>query len=225
MAEFKRIADIKPFQKPQDSIFSTLINRRLSRAFTFYLLKWFPKIDPTVVNILSFVFSAAGIALFLHPNYLWRLVGVVLVQIGFTLDCSDGEVARAQNAASPFGAWFDSVLDRFKEAMMLAALTAHWYIYVSGEPVVLIIGACAIIGLQLVSYLREAKKSSWPTQRTAEFFIAKNIYLGTVDTTIYIICAAVIFQMEFLGILFFALISIPLILKQLRSAFKMRHVQ
>lgn len=221
MTELKKISDVIPFQKAQDSIFSTLINRKVSRVFTYFMVTKMPWISPTHVNLISFAFSVAGIALFIHPNYYWRLLGILLLQIGFTFDCSDGEVARIKNAANAFGAWFDSVLDRFKEFLMLAALMAYWYMHQSSTVDVLIVGFLAIIGLQLVSYLREAKKSSWPSRRTAEFFIAKNIYIGTVDVTIYIVCAAVLFNIEYYVLCFFLLISIPLLYKQLRSAFKL----
>lgn len=222
MHQLKTVRDVIPFQKTQDSIFSTLINRKISRIFSFYLVKWFPRISPTHVNFISFFFSLAGIALFVHPEYAWRVVGIVLLQIGFTFDCSDGEVARIKNAANAFGAWFDSVLDRIKEFAMLLALTTSWYWYEDRSASVLVVGFLAIIGLQLVSYLREAKKSSWPTARTAEAFIAKNIYIGTVDVTIYIVCAAVLFHIEIYVLWFFLIISLPLIVKQLLSAFRMK---
>lgn len=223
MTQLQKIADVKPFQKPKDSIFSTLINRKISRVLTFFMVKHIPWLTPTQVNILSLIFSLMGCALFVHPNYWWRLVGILVLQLGFTLDCCDGEVARIKNAANQFGAWLDSVLDRFKEFAMLAALTAQWYIFVNHSPKVLMVGGLAIIGLQLVSYLREAKKSSWPSTRVAELFITKNIYLGTVDITIYLVCFGVMIHQEYLVLWMFLIISLPLIIKQILSAAKMRN--
>lgn len=216
--ELKTIMDVKPFQKPQDSIFSTLINRKISRVITYYLVKYYKGVTPTQINILSLVVSLAGCALFLHPSYVWRLVGILLLQLGFTLDCCDGEIARIKNVANKFGAWLDSVLDRFKEFAMLLALMVSWYMHVQQEVIVLFVGFLAIIGLQLVSYLREAKKSSWPTTRTAEAFITKNIYIGTVDVTIYLVCAGVLFHIEYWVLWFFLFISLPMLAKQIRSA-------
>jgi phosphatidylglycerophosphate synthase len=228
-SHIKTIADVKPFQKPQDSVFSKLINRRLSRVFTFWLMKLRPDISPSTVSTLSFFISAIGIGLFLHPNYLWRLLGIVLLQVGFSLDCSDGEISRIQNSMSAFGAWLDSVFDRFKEVLMLAALTAQWYWYTQpspfngrGEAWVIVLGAAAIIMWQVIGYLREAKKSSWPSSRTAEMFISKNMYIGTVDVTIYLVCAGVLFQQEVIALWIFFLAAFPLIAKQLLSAFRMK---
>lgn len=222
MNDIHTIADVKPFQKAQDSIFSTLINRKLSRVITFYLLKWFRGITPTQINIASFIVSLVGCAMFWHPNYWVRFAGMFVLQLGFTLDCCDGEIARIQNVANSFGAWIDSVLDRFKEFAMLASLMGYWYLRVETEPRILVVGFLAIIGLQLVSYLREAKKSSWPTSRTAEAFVAKNMYIGTVDVTIYLVCAAVLLNVQLWVLWLFLIASIPLIVKQILSAVRLR---
>ena len=119
----EKISDIKAYQKPQDSIFSTLFTRKLSAVFSFYILRWFPRVTPSQVTLVSFVFGIIACVLFFFSDYSYRIFGVVLRQISFALDCSDGEIARYKNMASSFGAWLDSVLDRFKEAMMFVALT------------------------------------------------------------------------------------------------------
>ncbi|MBI2410361.1 MAG: CDP-alcohol phosphatidyltransferase family protein [Candidatus Kerfeldbacteria bacterium] len=221
MAEIKTIADVIPFQKPQDSIFSKLINRKFSRIITFYLVRNVKGIHPTHINIASLIISLAGCAMFWHPSYWVRFAGIFVLQLGFTLDCCDGEIARIKNVASPFGAWFDSVLDRFKEFAMLASLMAFSYFHQPYGVHVLVVGFLAIIGLQLVSYLREAKKSSWPSTRTAEVAISKNIYIGTVDVTIYLVCFAVFLNAQYYMLWFFLTLSLPMIAKQLRSAFRL----
>lgn len=220
MPTLEKISDVKPFQKAQDSIFSTLINRKFSRIFTYFIVKY-TKIGPTFVNFLSLFVSLIGCAMFLHPSYAVRFAGIFVLQLGFTFDCSDGEVARLRNVSNAFGAWIDSVMDRFKEVAMLGALTMYWYTYKNDDPLVLIVGFLAIIGLQMVSYLREAKKSSWPSKRTPEMHIAKNIYLGTVDITIYLVCFGVLINQEIWILLLFLALSIPLIFKQLLSAYKL----
>ncbi|MFC1598232.1 CDP-alcohol phosphatidyltransferase family protein [Patescibacteria group bacterium] len=221
MQEFKKISEVKPFQKPQDSIFSTLFTRRLSRVLTFITVKWFPKVTPNQVSAFSFVLSVAACGLFLHPNWWWRLLGVVLLQLGFAFDCSDGELARIKNLSSKYGAWLDSVFDRIKEALILGAMAMWWFWNRESEIWVLLVGFGAIIGLQLVSYLREAKKASWPSDRISEVFITKKIYIGTVDVTIYLVSAAVLLNLQIWALWIFLAVSIPLLLKQFWSAYKL----
>ncbi len=217
----QHISDIKQYQKPHDSIFSTLLTRRISRVLTFTLLRWWPSVSPSQVSTISFVLAVVACALFFHPSYAWRVVGVVLLQLSFAFDCSDGEVARIKHMSTPFGAWLDSTLDRFKEVLMLGSMALTWYWHVEQQLSVLLVGAGAIIGLQLVSYVREAKKSTWPNSRVSELFITKNIYIGTVDVTVYLVSAAVLLQLEWYALIVFAVISVPLLLKQLWSAYKL----
>jgi len=221
MQHIHHIRDVKPFQKPQDSLFAKLFTRKLSRVLTFVLLKLDKKVTPNTVSVLSFELAVIACILFLYDAYAVRVMGVVLLQVSFALDCSDGEISRITNQSSKFGAWLDSVLDRFKEVLMLGSLTMAWYWRVQQSVWVFLIGFGAIIGLQLVSYLREAKKSSWPSTRTSELFITKQIYIGTVDTTIYLVSAAVVFGYELGALVIFFLISIPLLLKQMYSAYRL----
>ena len=216
----KKISDIKQYQKKQDSIFSTLFTRRLSRLFTFILIKISPRVTPNQVSMLSFVVTILAAIFFMMPNWWLRVFGVILLQIGFALDCSDGEIARIKNMSSKFGAWLDSISDRIKEMIMFGALTYFWW---SENHMVfgVVIGAAAMVLWLMVGYLREAKKSSWPTTRTAEFYITENIYLGTVDITIYAVSIAVILNLEIYLLILIILVSIPLIIRQILSAKKL----
>lgn len=217
------ISQLREVQKPQDSIFSKLITRKLSLRLTWVLLKLLPNISPNTVSLLSFVLAVLAAVCFLHPSYAVRVLGVVLFQLGFVFDCSDGEVARATGRMSPFGAFLDSTLDRFKEILILGVLTLY---LASSSPSpmgwtsisILIVGVGAILGLQMVAYLREAKKATFPTTRTSEIFISKSMYLGTVDIFVYLVSLAVLIHMEFWLLVAIAVVSIPLVLKQIWSA-------
>lgn len=222
MNTIQRITDVQPFQKPQDSVFSMLFTRKVSRVLTFFMVKYIPRITPNQVSVFSFVLAVAAVILFMQQEWLWRAGGAVLLQLSFAFDCSDGEVSRIKNMSSKYGAWLDSTLDRFKEVLMLGSMTWYWYTFEQTEVQVLLVGFAAIVGLQLVSYLREAKKASWPSSRTSEVFIAKNMYIGTVDVTVYLVTVAVLLNLELLALWIFFLVSIPLLLKQLRSAYKLR---
>lgn len=215
----QKIDDIKRFQKPHDSIFSKLFTRRLSRVFTFYALR-VKFLTPNVVSLISLVLALIAVGLFFSENIWIKALAVALLQLSFVLDCADGEIARARDLGSTFGAFLDSSFDRIKEAAMLGALT--WIAFLERETVVILwIGFGAVIGLQLISFLREAKKASWPAQRVSEIYITKTIYLGTVDVTIFAVSVAVLFGFEAELLLLIALASIPLIGKQFFSARKL----
>jgi hypothetical protein len=50
------------------------------------------------------------------------VAGAVLLQIAFTADCVDGQLARYSRQFSKLGAWLDSVFDRGKEYVVYAGL-------------------------------------------------------------------------------------------------------
>lgn len=217
------LQDIRQFQKPHDSIFSKLITRKFSRVLTWSLLRLDPRMSPNAVSVISLLLSVAAAACFFSPNYWTRVVGVVLYQIGFVFDCSDGEVARATGQMSPFGAFLDSTFDRLKEILVLGSVThhlaSHTLLPFGWTPMyVLILGACAVLGLQLIAYIREAKKAVFPKTRTSEIYISKTMYVGTVDIFVFSVSAAVVLQLEYWLLWGFAVLSIPLILKQIRGA-------
>lgn len=217
------ISQIRAVQKPHDSVFSKLITRKLSLRLTWVLLKWFPAISPNTVSVWSFIFALVAVVCFFNQSYAVRVFGVVLFQLGFVFDCSDGEVARATGRMSPFGAFLDSTLDRFKEILVLGVLTLY-LASILPTPLgwsatsILILGACAILGLQLIAYLREAKKAAFPSTRTSEIYISKSMYLGTVDIFVYMVSLAVLTRVEFWLLIAIAVVSIPLVLKQIWSA-------
>jgi CDP-diacylglycerol--glycerol-3-phosphate 3-phosphatidyltransferase len=81
------------------------------------------------------------------------LLAAGMVYLAFSaLDLVDGAVARATGTASPFGAIFDSILDRASEAIVLAACA--WYFGERGEYVQAGVTYAALFGSVAVSYMR-----------------------------------------------------------------------
>jgi len=80
-----------------------------------------------------------------------RLGALVLIVAGLG-DLVDGMLARATDQTSPFGAFFDSTLDRISEGAVLAAVA---YRFASdGRPLLVAVVVLALLGSLLVSYTR-----------------------------------------------------------------------
>jgi len=100
----------------------------------------------TVTGLVLALFSAVAIA---RDHLVW---GAVLLFIGGAFDLSDGALARVQNSRSDFGAFFDSTLDRYSEAIVLMGL-----VYFYGERAqtgALLVVFAVLVGSLLVSYTR-----------------------------------------------------------------------
>ncbi len=106
-------------------------------------------VTPNQVSISGVVLNvvAAGLVVSGHLVY----AGVLYLVAGI-LDLLDGVLARVADAASPFGAFVDSTLDRISEGVIFAALAYHFA--VQGQPVNAAFVVVALLGSLLVSYVR-----------------------------------------------------------------------
>ncbi len=105
----------------------------------------------TVLGLCCSVLSAAAFA-----AHRQRLAGVLLLLAG-ALDVLDGSLARVSGQVSPFGAFLDSVLDRYSDLLVLAGVVVlfmrlGWL----GEVVAAL---AALIGTVMVSYTRARAES------------------------------------------------------------------
>jgi CDP-diacylglycerol--glycerol-3-phosphate 3-phosphatidyltransferase len=106
-------------------------------------------VTPNMISLVGFGGNLASAWLITQDHLLWA--GIVYLFFS-ALDMVDGAVARATGLASPFGAVFDSVLDRVSEAIVLAA--CGWYFAERGEQVQATVAYAGLFGSVAVSYMR-----------------------------------------------------------------------
>jgi CDP-diacylglycerol--glycerol-3-phosphate 3-phosphatidyltransferase len=118
------------------------------------------------VQPLAVALARAGIQAnwLTYLGFLLNVVVAVLVAQGWlgiagltflivnALDFLDGAVARAAGTAGAFGAFLDSVLDRYSEAVVFVGLIV-WYSR-EGDTLAVIVSALAMAGSFMVSYCR-----------------------------------------------------------------------
>ncbi|HEY1016616.1 MAG TPA: CDP-alcohol phosphatidyltransferase family protein [Herpetosiphonaceae bacterium] len=109
-------------------------------------------LTPNMVTLIGFLLTM-GVAAVLANGSLFA-GGLLLLAAGF-FDMLDGALARATDQASPFGAFFDSIMDRYSEAVVFFGLLIHYQIH-AGSDNLLAIGLVysAILGSIMVSYAR-----------------------------------------------------------------------
>lgn len=81
------------------------ISNRFSPYVSYYCMKY--KKTPNQITGYMILSGAIGGLLFALPNILAKIVGMLLIQLWFVFDCSDGEVARYQKKFSKFGSELD----------------------------------------------------------------------------------------------------------------------
>lgn len=80
------------------------------------------------------------------------LLGGILLAVASAFDSLDGSVAREMNQTTTFGAFLDSVADRFSEGTVLLGLLL-WYLQSGGKAEIILIYT-AVFGSLMVSYTR-----------------------------------------------------------------------
>ncbi len=106
-------------------------------------------ITPNMLTVAGFL-GNVGAAYLVATGEL--VTGGVLMLAFSALDMLDGAVARATGKASPFGAMFDSVLDRLSEAAVLGGIMVYQLEMENHEEAML--AFWAVVGSLMVSYVR-----------------------------------------------------------------------
>ena len=106
-------------------------------------------VHPNVLTLIGLVVS--GVAAWILANGEFLYAGLVIL-CAAVFDLTDGAVARDANKATRFGAFLDSVMDRYSDLILLTGLLVHYARIDRFSYIVLT--AVVMIGSVLVSYSR-----------------------------------------------------------------------
>lgn len=116
-------------------------------------------ITPNVVTTMGMLGNAVGAAMLVYaalecPAGDYSMIGWagVVIIVSSIMDMVDGYMARTANMCSTFGAFYDSVLDRYCELLTLSGLA--FYFMQTGWPLAAVTTFCSLIGSIMVSYVR-----------------------------------------------------------------------
>src|ERR1700692_4425396 len=119
------------------------------------------RINPNVLTVMGLVVNTYAAFLFGYANgenqrRMFFYAGLVIIGSGF-FDLVDGRVARLSNRVTRFGAFFDSVVDRYSDASLFFGLLVFYargnrFFYV-------VLTALVMISTIMVSYTRARAES------------------------------------------------------------------
>ena len=135
--------------KLNDGPVSRYLNRPISNRITKQIVN-FP-VKPNHISLVSFLLSLLAAIIIAFKGYSFLVLGALLAQLSSILDGCDGEVARLKNITSKYGGWFDQILDRYADLLLITGLTFHTY-YLHQSLYVFLIGILAIGGSLILSY-------------------------------------------------------------------------
>ena len=136
-------------RKTRDGPVSRHLNRPVSRWLTRYLVR--TSVTPNQISLASWMLSCIAAGLMALSGYPALAAGGALAQLASIIDGCDGEIARLKRSQSEFGGWFDAVLDRHADAVLLFGLMWHEFAS-TGTNLSIVLGFAAIVGSFLNSY-------------------------------------------------------------------------
>lgn len=142
-----------------DGFVSRHINRKISDPLAKLLAK--TKLTPNQATWIAFVIAALAAFSFIMGQ---NILGGILAQLSSIADGIDGSLARLKGMASSFGGFFDSVLDRYADALIVLGMTL-WSLNQETYPFIWLAGFLAITGTMAISYTR----ASIPTEHRTIF--------------------------------------------------------
>lgn len=150
-------------------------------------------ISANAITLTGVLGTAAGAVLVAMGNLVGG--GAVILSVGI-LDALDGAVARATDAPKKFGAFLDSVSDRYIEIFIYGGLL--WYFIQQDNQWGVLFSYVAITGSILVSYARA---------RAQSLGIETKIGLLTRVERMVVIGPCILFQIPLIGVIIVGVFS------------------
>jgi phosphatidylglycerophosphate synthase len=149
--------------KESDGFFTTFFVSPYSK----YIARWAARrgLTPNQVTSISLAVGVLAAAAFATGERAGLVAGAILLQLAFTLDCVDGQLARYTRTFTNFGAWLDSIFDRAKEYLVYTGLAVG--ASRAGDPIWLLAGA--MLALQTTRHMIDF---SYPTARQQQMTVA-----------------------------------------------------
>lgn len=115
-------------------------------------------IHPNVLTLIGLVVNGAAAWILARGEFLY---GGLIILSAAVFDLTDGAVARSANKVTRFGAFLDSVMDRYSDLILLTGLLVHYARIERFSYIVLT--AVVMTGTVLVSYSRARAENLIPT--------------------------------------------------------------
>lgn len=152
LSDARRVLLANLAKPSEDGFVARWLNRRVSLRLSSYLAT--TRLSPGAITLASFVIALSGAALFAVGSYLWTALAGLLIQLASIVDGCDGEIARIKFQTSRFGAWADTVLDRYADVAVVTGISlGHWQTH---PTTFTLLGAIlALTGFILASYTKK----------------------------------------------------------------------
>lgn len=170
---------------------SWLIFERLGGALAYLFFKL--GVSPNAVTLLGGLTGVAGAArLGTATNTAHVAAAAALLLLAYSLDCADGQLARATHRASPQGAWLDVAVDSLVIAFLSTSVS--FALFDNGVPPpwsFLLAGAYGASRTVSLVTSRRVKGANGGIQLAGPWAFARSMYIAMIETPfVYVLLCA-----------------------------------
>lgn len=187
---------------PRDGVVARYFNRPLSLRLTSVLVPL--PLKPNFYSVVNGLMCLAASVLFALG---FGLMGGVLAQTASIIDGVDGEVARLKFQETSFGAYFDSIIDRYSDAFLIGGMAAGLISAQGGQLTVLFPAFLALAASPLSMLSKEKLKNL----TGKEYYPQEEGWLSYLpvnrDGRLAIIALGGIFNLGFIALWFLAIMA------------------
>lgn len=130
--------------------------RRFNEKWISFVMDYIP-VSADFLSIMTLLFTFIVFWQIIESNLL---SAGILFLIASSFDMLDGALARARGTARPFGAFLDSVIDRYSEMLVFLGLLINMLLHrPSIDPIIVIAVFLSLHGSLITSYIRARAES------------------------------------------------------------------
>ena len=143
-------------EHPPSTIFHKYVSKKIAKYITYIFLHL--GVSPNLLTIFSFLLILISVLALnlIQDTYQAFITFLMLTQLSYAIDCSDGVVARINKKASKFGGFLDLSLDRLAAITLMFGLLIYFYNIKSTESEIISIFLGSMM-YQYYSYLSDIR--------------------------------------------------------------------
>ena len=166
------------------------VSQRIASILAWIFLK--TNASPNAITVAGGCVSIFGAILYvLFPiGGIYSTLCLIIYQLGYCLDCADGQVARASKKSTEFGAWLDVVVDVVTQLVQVFAIL-YWLGGVAGSLGIQLVAAIVSLSTGRILVVITGKYTSHH-RRTEKAGVSKSkiklFVFGILDTPVLLAC-------------------------------------
>lgn len=192
---------MKSLTKSEDGMVSRHFNRKISGFITkTFLIK--TVITPNIISFAIPILAIFTFFLLAKGTYPWIFIGGLLIQFMSIIDGCDGEIARLKFLKSKWGEFFDTVIDRYIDILIVFGMIYGYWLTTHNETI-LFLGFFVVSSLIMDIFTsREikvvtSKEIKWPILNVKRDTRLLIFSLGAITNQVFITMIIILLILNF----------------------------